>query len=85
MTRYLAHIDQSTLLADLASNGFVFDNPEPLQVIQNGQDACIYLGQVPLEDGTFSVDFCANVTTCEGMTFETEITEPTNPYNKFAE
>lgn len=92
MTRFLASPSLDTLLADLASFGFVFDNPNQWDIIQHGQDACIYLGHIPAlydEEGNIikpaSTDWCANVTACIGHTFATEIAEPETPYNKFAE
>lgn len=91
MTRYLASASKSALLADLASFGFVFDNPEPMQVIHHEGNDCIYLGHIPAQydaDGNMtkpeSTDFCANVTACYGYVFATEIAEPETPYNKFA-
>lgn len=77
MTRFLSHPDQSALLADLANAGFVFDSPEPFQVIHHEGNDAIYLGQI--DD-----NFCANVTACEGITFTTEIEAPETPYNRFA-
>lgn len=100
MTRYLASATRKALLDDLKANGFEFRNedgttrlPNHMEIIQNGQDACIYLGHVPIQTGTDeegnpimgeSSDFCANVTSCEGMTFSTEIDPPETPYNVFA-
>lgn len=82
-TRFLSHTDQSVLLADLAQHGFVFDPVEPFQFASNGTDTAIYLGHIPLPDGTESTDFCANVTACEGLTFATERSAPETPYNIF--
>ena len=98
-TRYLASATKSALIADLASFGFVFKDedgntrqPEPMEIIQHEQDACIYIGHIPAKydiNGNIikpeSTDFCANVTACEGYVFTKEIAEPENPYNKFAE
>ena len=77
MTRFLASPSLDTLLADLANAGFVFDSPEPFQVIHHEGNDAIYLGQI--DD-----NFCANVTACEGITFTTEIEAPETPYNRFA-
>jgi len=96
MTRYLAGT-RTAVLADLASFGFVLDNPQPMDIVQHEQDACIYLEHIPAqysydpitEESVLikpaSTDFCANVTACEGHTFAKEIAEPAEPYNKFAE
>lgn len=91
MTRFLSHPDQSVLLANLANAGFVFESPEPFQVVHHEGNDAIYLGHIPAqydEEGNIirpeSTDFCANVTSCEGHVFETECF-PKNPYNKFAE
>jgi hypothetical protein len=96
-TRYLSGT-RAALLADLASAGFHFTNedgntriPEPFEFASNGKDACIYLGKIPApldEEGNILVPesskYCANVTACEGLTFDTEIEAPTTPYNIFA-
>jgi hypothetical protein len=98
MTRFLASSTKSTLLADLAQHGFSFKDedgntriPEPFEFASNGKDACIYLGKIPAqldEEGNVLVPesskYCANVTACEGLTFDTEIEAPTTPYNIFA-
>jgi hypothetical protein len=90
MTRFLAHSLRHALLSDLASNGYEWKDengipriPEPFEQTTNkdGQ-ACIYLGHVPLQDGTLSEDFCANVTDPDA-TFATEIPAPETPYNLF--
>ena len=92
MTRFLASPSLDTLLADLAQHGFSFDTVEPFQFASNGTDTAIYLGHVPIQTGTDeegnpimgeSTDFCANVTACEGLEFETEIPAPETPYNIF--
>jgi hypothetical protein len=96
-TRFLAST-RTALLADLASAGFHFTNedgntriPEPFEFASNGKDACIYLGKIPAqldEEGNIlvpaSTKYCANVTACEGIAFDTEIEAPTTPYNIFA-
>ena len=84
MTRFLSSPSIDTLLADLAQHGFTFDPVEPFQFASNGTDTAIYLGHIPLPDGTESADFCANVTACEGLSFATERPAPENPYNVFA-
>ena len=97
-TRFLASATRTALIADLASFGFVFKDeegntrqPEPMEIIQHEQDACIYIGKIPAqldEEGNIlvaeSTKFCANVTACEGLEFETEIPAPETPYNMFA-
>jgi hypothetical protein len=91
MTRFLASPTKSTLLADLAQHGFTFDPVQPFQFASNGTDTAIYLGKIPApldEEGNIlvpaSTKYCANVTACEGLTFDTEIEAPTTPYNIFA-
>ena len=84
MTRFLAHINEQTLLADLAQAGFVFTNPQPFEQTSNGIDSAIWLDHVLDEEGNPSAEFCANVTACEGITFSTEIPAPTIPYNVWA-
>lgn len=69
--------------------------PNAYEQTTNGTDACIYLGKIILTPSThdgngnvlteavYSTDFHANVTACEGITFDTEIEPPTTPYNVF--
>jgi hypothetical protein len=94
MTRFLAHTNADTLLADLKANGFEWRNedgttrtPEPFEqtTSANGHSA-IYLGKIPTTDGettTYSAEYCANVTDPDA-TFATEIPAPVTPYNVFA-
>lgn len=96
MTRFLASSTRTALLVDLASAGFEWkdDNgtriPEPFEFTSNGTDTAIYIGKIPAQlddEGNIlvpaSTKFCANVTACEGITFDTEIPAPTTPYNIF--
>jgi hypothetical protein len=90
MTRFLASPTRHALLSDLASNGYEWKDeqgipriPEPFEMTVNGYGHCaIYLGRIPLPDGTLSADFCANVTDPESV-FDTEIEAPEHPYNVF--
>lgn len=98
MTRFLASSTKSTLIADLKTFGFEFKNedgttrqPLPMEIVHHNGDDCIWIGKIPAQydsEGNViqaeSSDWCANVTSCEGHTFSTEIAEPTTPYNKFA-
>ena len=96
MTRFLSST-RTALLVDLASAGFEWKDengtriPEPFEQTSNGKDTAIYLGKIPAqldEEGNVLVaeskKFCANVTACEGLTFDTEIEAPAVPYNVFA-
>lgn len=58
MTRFLAHTDKATLLADLATAGFEFDNPEPFTQVSNGKDSAIWLGKIPKPVN--EIDYIAN-------------------------
>ena len=70
--------------------------PEPFEQTSNGKDSAIYLGKIVTTPATFdeegnilteaviSSKYHANVTACEGITFDTEIDPPTTPYNVFA-
>ena len=95
-TRFLASSTRTALLVDLASAGFEWKDengtriPEPFEQTSNGKDSAIYLGKIPAvldEEGNVlspeSTDFCANVTACEGITFDTEIDPPATPYNEW--